>query len=96
MYLAVGEDGNLGIGKLVTVTEHLDAVLGTEESLRLCYIDLVLGNTAVYHNGKRSIILSKKGLYDKVLCGKLYAEAGEEAQKEPCGCTGKRRSDILA
>lgn len=87
MYLAVREHGYLRIRKFLTVAEYLYSVLGAEEALRLCNIDLVLCDTAVDLNGKRSIILSKKRLYDKVLCRELYAEAGEEAKKEPCGCT---------
>lgn len=87
MYLAVREYGHLRIRKFLTVAEYLYSVLGAEEALRLCYIDLILCDTAVDLNGKRSIVLSKKRLYYKVLCRELYAEAGEEAKKEPCGCT---------
>lgn len=67
MDLAVGEDGNFGIRKLLAVAEYLDAVLGTEEALRLCYIDLILCDTAVDLNGKGSIVLTKKRFYDKAL-----------------------------
>ena len=81
MYLAVGEDGYLGIRELLPVTEYLYAVLGTEEALRLCYIDLVLSDTAVDLNGKRSIILSKKRLDNKIIRRELHTEAGEETQK---------------
>ena len=67
MYLAVGEDGYLGIRELLPVTEYLYAVLGTEEALRLCYIDLILGYTAVDLDGKGSIVLTKKRFYYKIL-----------------------------
>ena len=75
MYLAVREYGYLGVGKFLSVTEYLYSVLGAEEALRLRYIDLVFGDTAVDLNCKRSIVLTKKRLYDKVLCRELYAEA---------------------
>ena len=95
MRSAVREDRYLTVRKLVAVTEDLYALVCTAEALRLCDIDIVNGNTAVYRYIKFRVIVSEQRLYDESIGCELYTEAGEQAQQEPCGCTGECRSDIL-
>ena len=93
---AVAEDRDSYAFDRCTVYADRDAVLRSSKSLRLIDRDVVLRFSGRNQDILGSVIRTQDRLYDQGIACKVNAEARKEAQQEPCGCTGQRRSDILA